>query len=185
METTAAAPRTSRDIRVDALATRLLEERGEYLLNIARRNSANRDDAEEAFQEAFISFLRKFDPDSEAPALPWLILTLKRECWARLRRASREQLIPSFTNGDEGCDLTLDAIPDPGRGPERLAELSERVAEVRDELAQLKPDHRRCLALKAIGYSYEEIGQITGWTQTKINRCLVEGRAHLRQVKTS
>jgi DNA-directed RNA polymerase specialized sigma24 family protein len=93
MHTTAAAPRTSRDSRVDAIATRLLEERGEHLLNIARRNSSNRDDAEEAFQEAFMSFLRKFDPEGEAPPLPWVIVTLKRECWARRRSASREQLL--------------------------------------------------------------------------------------------
>ena len=45
MHTTAAAS-TSRDSRVDELATRLLEERGQHLLQLARRNSATRDDAE-------------------------------------------------------------------------------------------------------------------------------------------
>jgi RNA polymerase sigma factor (sigma-70 family) len=185
MHTTAAASRASRDLRVDALATRLLEQRGEHLLNIARQNSANRDDAEEAFQEAFILFLRKFDPDGEAPALPWLIVTLKRECWARLRSGSRELLIAPSANGDDGYDASLAAIPDPSRGPDQLAELSERTAEVRDALAQLKPDHRRCLVLKGLGYSYEEISEVTGWTYTKVNRCMVEGRAHLRQVSAT
>jgi DNA-directed RNA polymerase specialized sigma24 family protein len=32
------------------------------------------------------------------------------------------------------------------------------------------------------GYSYREIGEITGWTHTKINRCIAEGRARLRQL---
>ncbi|MGH2922734.1 MAG: RNA polymerase sigma factor [Solirubrobacterales bacterium] len=181
MHTTAAAAPTSRDPRVDALATRLLEEHGDHLLNIARRNSSNTEDDEEAFQEAFISFLRKFDPDGDAPALPWLILTLKRECWARLRTASREHLVPSCADGDHGCDLGLDVVPDSSRGPEQT-ELSDRVAAVRDALAQLKPDHCRCLTLKALGYSYKEIREITGWTHTKINRCMVEGRAHPHQL---
>lgn len=183
MHTRAAASRTSRDARVDALATRLLEERDEHLLNIARRNSVNRDDAEEAFQEAFILFLRKFDADGEAPALPWLIVTLKRECWARIRSKSREQLIPPSKNGGEGLDLNLEAIPDPACGPDRTAELADRVTEVREQLDQLKPDHHRCLSLKALGYSYEEISELTGWTYTKVNRCMVEGRAHLRQLQ--
>ena len=34
----------------------------------------------------------------------------------------------------------------------------------------------RCLLLRAEGYSYEQICEITGWTYTKVNRCLSEGR---------
>ncbi len=31
--------------------------------------------------------------------------------------------------------------------------------------------------MKAEGYSYKEICEITGWTYTKVNRCLTEGKA--------
>jgi len=31
-----------------------------------------------------------------------------------------------------------------------------------------------------MGYSYREIGQGLDWTQTKVNRCIAEGRAALR-----
>jgi DNA-directed RNA polymerase specialized sigma24 family protein len=34
--------------------------------------------------------------------------------------------------------------------------------------------------LQAEGYSYAEIQAITGWSYTKVNRCLAEGRARLR-----
>ena len=44
------------------------------LLAIARRNSANVEDAEEALHDAFILFIDRFDPDGEAPALAWLTL---------------------------------------------------------------------------------------------------------------
>ena len=35
----------------------------------------------------------------------------------------------------------------------------------------------RALRLQALGYSYREIQQLTGWTYTKVNRCLAEGKA--------
>ena len=48
-----------------------------------------------------------------------------------------------------------------------------------EALAQLKPQEIRALQLKAEGYSYREICQLTGWTYTKVNRCLTEGRRAL------
>jgi hypothetical protein len=45
---------------------------------------------------------------------------------------------------------------------------------------RLKPDQRMALLLAAAGYSYREIGQRRGWTYTKVNRCVNEGRAALR-----
>jgi DNA-directed RNA polymerase specialized sigma24 family protein len=44
----------------------------------------------------------------------------------------------------------------------------------------LDRDERRALSLLAAGYSYREIGQLTDWTYTKVNRCVAEGRAALR-----
>jgi DNA-directed RNA polymerase specialized sigma24 family protein len=35
-------------------------------------------------------------------------------------------------------------------------------------------------ALLGLGYSYREIMQITGWTYTKVNRCIRDGRTRLR-----
>jgi DNA-directed RNA polymerase specialized sigma24 family protein len=49
-------------------------------------------------------------------------------------------------------------------------------------LRRLKPDERRALVLKAEGFSYAEICELNGWTYTKVNRCLAEGRARLRQL---
>ena len=76
----------------------------------------------------------------------------------------------------------LDHFEHPGRGPEELAELAERVVLTRELLAQLKPQERRALGLKALGYSYAEIGELTGWTHTKINRCMAEGRKRLLEL---
>ena len=48
---------------------------------------------------------------------------------------------------------------------------------------RLKPDERRALVLRGEGYSYAEICELNGWTHTKVNRCLTEGRERgLRQL---
>jgi RNA polymerase sigma factor (sigma-70 family) len=164
-----------------ALATRIYRERRAYLLRIAERNSRSRADAEEALQEAFIAFLRAYDPGRGAHPLAWLTLVLKRECWQRTRREHLDRRAgqeAELTDGEIGCALEL--IPDVGRSPQEAAELRDEVAEVRERLSKLKPQERRALSLLALGYSYREIAEITGWTHTKINRCIAEGRAALR-----
>ena len=166
----------------EALATRIYRERRSYLLRIAERNSLNPDDAEEALQEALIAFVRRFNPDGEAPALAWLTLTLKRECWQRCRGEHLERRAGQEADDGEGKGICsrLAQLPDPGRSPQEAVELAELVSEVRGRLSRLKPNERRALSLLALGYSYKEIGEITGWTRTKINRCIAEGRATLR-----
>ena len=62
---------------------------------------------------------------------------------------------------------------------------SERVAEAARALAALKPQERRAIVLQAQGYSYAEICTLCGWTYTKVNRCLAEGRAQLRSIAIS
>jgi RNA polymerase sigma factor (sigma-70 family) len=167
-----------RGTRVRALAEQLYRERYHYLLHIAVKNAAGEADAEEAVNDAFASFIRAFNPDSEAPPLAWLTLTLKRECWGKRRRRSLDrsadcEAVPDA--GEAGCYLS--------RVPTRATETEQRVAdfdEARVALAGLKPAERRAIGLIAAGYSYVEVGEITGWTQTKINRCAAEGRAQLR-----
>jgi hypothetical protein len=56
---------------------------------------------------------------------------------------------------------------------------NERLRQGAEALAQLKPQEIRALQLRAEGYSYREICQITSWTYTKVNRCLTEGRREL------
>jgi DNA-directed RNA polymerase specialized sigma24 family protein len=48
--------------------------------------------------------------------------------------------------------------------------------------APLKPDQCTALILFAASYSYAQIGQHRGWTYSKVNRCLAEGRTALREL---
>ena len=96
-----------RRAEVQKLATELYSERREYLLRIAKANATNCADAEEAVSDAFASFLRAFDPDSGAPPLAWLTLSLKRDCWAKRRKSlkqySRQEVAPESGQPDFAC----------------------------------------------------------------------------------
>jgi RNA polymerase sigma factor (sigma-70 family) len=168
-----------RRTRAEALASRLYAERRDHLLRIARWHALNDDDAEEALQDAFLIFIEKADPDEIVEPIAWLTLTLKRECWTRRRRALQHTAGQEADVDLDESGFVLDHFEHPGQGPAELAELGERVELTRDLLARLKPQERRALSLKALGYSYAEIGELTGWTYTKINRCMAEGRKRL------
>lgn len=154
---------------VQAVADQLYRERYPHLLRIAIRNAVTEADAEESVNDAFAAFISAFDPSGGAPPLAWITLTMKRKCWEKHRRmyldrhvgqeAERDSMIPSI--------------------PSRALELEERVVErdlARHRLADLKPDERDGLGLLAAGLSYREIAELRGWTYTKVNRCVSEGR---------
>jgi RNA polymerase sigma factor (sigma-70 family) len=164
--------------QVRRLAAELYATKRDYLLAIARKNAHTEADAEEALQEAFVSFIAKFDPDRGAPPLAWLTLTLKRQCWRQRREAHLDRHCgQEAERGGEEPGSFIEALtnlePDPA---ERVIDRDEG----RRRLARLKPDERTALGMRATGLSYAEIGERRGWTYTKVNRCLVEGRTALR-----
>jgi RNA polymerase sigma factor (sigma-70 family) len=163
---------------VRGLATEIYREKRGYLLAIARRKATGNADAEEALQEAFIAFIRHYDPERGAPPLAWLTLTLKRECGAKRRKAHLDRYVgQEAERGGEELGFVLESIPSPLTG---LEELAVKRDEARRQLGRLKPDQRTALFLRAAGFSYREIGARRGWSYTKVNRCVNEGRAALR-----
>ncbi len=184
MPTAEEVPRSgARRRQAEKLAEQLCASHRGWLLAIARRNSANAEEGEEALQDALILFIDRFDPAGEAPPLAWLTTTLKRECWARYHRERILQREGAALSPVIPVGSGPETVADQRRRPDELAELHDGVRRVRDELAALKPDERRALGLLALGYSYREITEITGWTHTKINRCASEGRSALREAR--
>ena len=85
-------------------------------------------------------------------------------------RRSRLQLVD-----DNPVDLDrheASTVPSPD---ERVVAF-DRLAASAEAMQRLKPDELRALWLRAQGLSYEEIVEITGWSYTKVNRCITEGR---------
>lgn len=164
----------------ERIAEELYLQHHDRLLALAKRNTTSPDDAEEALHDAFLLFIHHYDVADGSPPIAWLTLTLKRRCWA-IYKAQRRVIDTPPRSPEEDEDDPLEQIPDSRQLPEEAAEQAETVALVRRQLARLKPAERRALALLALGYSYKEIVKITGWTYTKVNRCIREGRAALRK----
>ena len=160
------------------LLSRVLKESEPKLRRQAIRHAELPDDVDDALQTAYALFLERYRGDCEP--LAWLYTTVKREAWAISRRTSRQRersLV--IDSGGGAIDLT-DATPSDLPGPAERVRRDELVEERLQALAELKPDERRALALLAIGLSYAEICDLTGWTYTKVNRCVSEGRLALR-----
>jgi DNA-directed RNA polymerase specialized sigma24 family protein len=116
--------------------------------------------------EAFISFINHYDPDGAAPALPWLILTLKRQCSRQSRHAPLDRWVRGDRQGErEELLARLQTLASSMPGPERAVIDREGA---RGRLAALKPDQRRAMLLRAPGYSYLEIAAHRGWTYRKV-----------------
>jgi RNA polymerase sigma factor (sigma-70 family) len=171
-----------RSERVRVLAERLYRERYRHLLRIAVRNADNREDAAEAVQFAFLAFLQKYDPDAGAPPLAWLSLVAKREAWAKRKRQHLDRRVgQEATPGSPDPGFSVADIPAESVDAEETLERAEWTLEARQRLAALKPDQRRALVLLGAGLSYREVGQVTGFSYTKTNRVITEGRTKLRQ----
>src|SRR3954454_917612 len=149
------------------------------LRRTARRFSLCEDDADDALQRALEILLRKAPSTHPRELVKWTQTVVKHE--ALTIRGERERTLASpLAPGEEGDWVSL--LPATGDGPPEKAERREAVARSREALQALKPHELRALTLLAEGYSYAEIGEITSWSQTKINRCLAEGRERFRSL---
>jgi RNA polymerase sigma factor (sigma-70 family) len=158
----------------------LMREHGTQLRNQVRFHSLSTESAEEALADACIQFMRFWEGPRGIPALQWMLVVAKRCAWAisrkERRRASASEGL-SFELGDSELERSLpDTAPDPAERTERSAELTE----IAVLLEELKPDERTALILFGLGCSYAEIAERRGWTYSKVNRCIAEGRERVR-----
>jgi RNA polymerase sigma factor (sigma-70 family) len=165
----------------ERLLTKVLQRDEHRLRRQARRHSERPDDVDDIVQSAYLLFLERYKGVGEP--LAWLYTTVKREAWAMRRRGSRRRernFGPDVADRSEGFDLA-GVIPTDTPEPAEAFARSELLAERRRALASLKPNERRALLMLGLGFSYAEICQATGWTYTKVNRCVSEGRRALHQ----
>jgi DNA-directed RNA polymerase specialized sigma24 family protein len=127
--------------------------------------------------------LTKAPTDHPRELIRWTHTVTKHEALAV--RRNRERLlgsVPPRRTVDESAEDWVALIPSGREGPEERVESRERIARSREALQALKPAELRALTLLAEGYSYAEIGEITGFSATKVNRCLAEGRERFRRL---
>jgi RNA polymerase sigma factor (sigma-70 family) len=160
---------------IDAAALELLARHGAQILATARRYAATPEDAEDACQRGLEILLTKAPSTREDDLIPWLKTVVKHEAFALRRQRDRHS--PVTDDGE------LRDRPAPATVTHEQAERLERLHQGAEALRHLKPHEIRALVLKAEGFSYREICAMTGWSYTKVNRLLTEGRrAFLRRV---
>src|SRR3954449_8827048 len=154
--------------QAEQLVLDLIAGHADSLLRTARRYSLCADDAQDAYQrglEILMGHAGRLDADG-APG--WLHTVVKHEALSINRSRSRS------VGGEE---VDFDAIEvRTAPSPEDRVLAFDQVARSAEALQRLKPQEVRALWLKAMGNSYQEICDATGWSYTKVNRCLAEGR---------
>lgn len=156
------------DDEAHALVARTVATQAESLMRTARRHSLCADDAHDAYQRGMEIFLRRARTLDPASAHKWLHVVVKHEAM-EVRRGRTASV------GYEEIDLERHASRhDPT--PEEQIVGAERTRRATEALCRLKPQELRAMWLKALGHSYLEIGEATGFSQTKVNRSLTEGR---------
>lgn len=152
-------------------ALRLVQENAGDLLRFARRFSHCADDAHDAYQRTLEILVRRIRTEPPAHLLAWVRTVLRHE--ALTLRAEREQLVGR---------VEVDLDRHEGRHLEDPAERAighERLRHTAEALRRLKPQEVTALVLRAEGLSYREICARTGWTYTRANRAITEGRRAL------
>jgi RNA polymerase sigma factor (sigma-70 family) len=160
-----------------AAALELIRRHEREVRRTARRFSLCADDAEDAYQRALEILLTKAPTVDPRELIRWMQTVTKHEALAVRRQ--RERILSGPASRPATAEPEIDwieLIPSERHGPADEAERRERIERSREALRALKPQELRALTLKAEGYSYVEIQEITGWTYTKVNRCMAEGR---------
>lgn len=146
----------------------LVQEHAGSMLSTARRHSLCADDAQDAYQRTLEILLRRAATLEEATVGGWLHTVVRHEALA-VRESRQRQLGTDALDAD---DHVAEHLP----GPHERVEAFERLTSAAEALARLKPQEVRALGLQAQGHSYREICRITGWSYTKVNRNIAEGR---------
>lgn len=165
-------------------AVEMIAQHEAVLKRTARRYSLDGEDADDAYQRALEIVLTKAPTTDPRELIRWTQTVTKHEALAV--RQNREKLLGPRSGGGAGAEWDPVAlIPASTDGPDEQAERRETIARSREALRALKPAQLRALTLLAEGYSYAEIGEITGFSRTKINRVLAEGRESFRSLLSS
>jgi RNA polymerase sigma factor (sigma-70 family) len=160
--------RVMSDEQARELVLHVVAQHADSLLKTARRHSLCADDAQDAYQRTMEIFVRRAATLDPERAYRWVHTVCKHEAMAV--RAQRQQLVSA-----EEPDLDREEarhVP----SPEEQMVSFDRLRRSAEALQRLKPQELRALWLKAEGFSYAEICEQTGWTHTKVNRCITEGR---------
>lgn len=159
----------------------LVERYQDPLFALCVRLLGDRQAAEDATQEAFLSAYRALASFSGGNVRSWLFRIAANECKDELRRRRRKDVAGSLDQVF-GAEETPHEVPDPGAGPADFALDRESAAQVGAALASLPLEQREAIVLVDLyDFRYEEVAQITGASVGTVKSRIFRGRERLRQ----
>jgi len=174
----ASQPESEQAGRRAAILEQALTEARAALRRQARRHAPGDAEAEDALQDASVDFLRAYDGPAGVDAVRWLNSAIKHRAWEQGHKQRRSRA-RTVIESEDGPEIQIPAgTVDPAERVARDDEVERFIA----AMMQLKPDERTALIMFGLGFSYRDICERRGWTYTKVNRCIAEGRAALRKL---
>jgi RNA polymerase sigma factor (sigma-70 family) len=146
------------DDEAEQLVLRTVATHAESLLRTAQRHSLCADDAQDAYQRGLEIFMRRARTLDPKYVGRWLHVVVKHEAMA-VRRGRSELVAPDDLDYDRHEALHVSS-------PEERALSNDRATRAAEALQRLKPDELRAMWLKAMGNSYAQIAETTGWSAT-------------------
>lgn len=155
-------------VAAHALVAEIARLHSDALLRTAARFSTCADDAHDAYQRAMELLLSHAATIDRGKAVSWLHVVVRREAIAISKVNDRN--VPLDTEDVDEATARLSVHADDHL---HAIDLARRAGEA---LATLKESEAQALCLRAQGLSYEEIADAYGWSYTKVNRAVTEGR---------
>jgi RNA polymerase sigma factor (sigma-70 family) len=150
---------------------------------VAYRARGSHEIIDDACATAWTVLVCRPDITLDARGFSWLTTIAIHEAWRLSGRHARELPVGTFQRDSRGHDD--EDVPEPA-DPLALdseTQALDRIQHTDDVEAfkTLKPRERQALYLKGLGYSYSEIGRLTGFTYTAVNRYITKGCRALRR----
>jgi RNA polymerase sigma factor (sigma-70 family) len=157
----------------------LVIEHQALVFNLCFRMLGQRQAAEDATQEAFLSAWRKLRSLRGDRFRPWLLRIAANACTDELRRRSRRPGASLESALEEGVPEPADPAP----APEASLLSAELRGRIEAALLRLPPDQRLAVVLCDVQeLGYEEIAAAMGTSLGTVKSRLSRGRARLREL---
>lgn len=150
------------------------------IYGIALRMCDNPEDAQDMTQEAMLRIFRSIGSfKGDAKFSTWVYRITTNVCLDEFRRKKRRKEQSLEVLSESGQQFT----DTPQNDPEFRQERSEMASRLKKALLLLPSDLRMAVLLRDVqGFSYEEIGQITGAALGTVKSRISRGRGRLREI---
>ncbi len=158
----------------------LLIEYQDRVYNQAYRMLGNREDAEEAVQDIFLSIYQSFNSfRGDSKISTWIYRITANECITRLRKKQLDTTSLHEPLSEDGLSFA-DIIPDTGKHSDSLLEDEETAEMIRKEVQNLQPEWAMAISLCHFGdLSYDEIAEAMNIPRTTVGTYIFRGRKEL------